>query len=312
MTQDYMDIRAPVFNIQSYSIHDGPGIRVTVFIKGCPLSCLWCANPESKHPGPQLMTYRSRCTGCARCLPVCPKGAVTMAQSDGKPYAETDRDLCDNCGSCVPACPSGAREISGEEMTVRQVLDRVLADKLFLDDSGGGMTISGGECLLYPDFTEALLCAAKQAGVHTAVETSCFSGRDTIDRIFRYVDLGLPDVKHMDSAVHKKLTGVPNRQILDNIVHIRSDLNVPVNIRVPVIPGCNDSDENITATALFTADKLGPETPIHLLPYHRQGESKNESLGKKMDLSIEPPSDEHMERLKSLAEKYVRNVQIGG
>ena len=160
MKENYMDLTAPIFNIQSYSIHDGPGIRVTVFEKGCPLRCVWCANPESNLAKPQLMTYGSRCTGCGRCVDACPRKAITLIEKDGKVREFTDRNLCIDCGACVSVCPAGAREIAGEEKTVRQFLDKVLQDKLFMDGSGGGMTISGGECLMHPEFTEALLYAA--------------------------------------------------------------------------------------------------------------------------------------------------------
>lgn len=312
MNENAPEISAPIFNIQSYSIHDGPGIRVTVFVKGCPLRCVWCANPESNLAEPQLMTYGSKCTGCGRCVTVCPLGAISLRETDGRLRELTDRNLCRDCGACTAVCPSEARELAGEEMTVRQVLDRVLKDKLFLDASGGGMTISGGECLMHPDFSQALLHAAKQEGLHTAVESCSFASRDVVDRVFCHVDLALLDIKHMDSEKHKEYTGVPNEQILDNIRHIYHDLKVPVTVRVPCIPGCNDSDENIAATAAFVANELGADVAIHLLPYHRMGEAKNESLGKSMNLSIEIPDSAHMERLRQLVESFGLTAQIGG
>ncbi|MBR3396953.1 MAG: glycyl-radical enzyme activating protein [Lachnospiraceae bacterium] len=312
MTSDYLSLKAPVFNVQTYSIHDGPGIRVTVFLKGCPLRCLWCANPESNLATPQLMTYISKCTGCGACAAVCPNHAVTVKERGGKMAEFTDRSICTECGLCVEACPSEAREIAGKEQTVSEVLEKVLRDKLFIDASGGGMTVSGGECLMHPDFTEALLFAAKEKGLHTAVESCSFASRAVVDQVFKYVDLDLLDIKHMDSAVHKKLTGVPNEVILDNIRHVYHDLHVPVIIRVPVIPGYNDSDENIAATARFAAEKLGPDVAVHLLPYHRLGDSKKESLGEEVTLHIEVPSDEHMQHLKSIVESFGLASQIGG
>jgi pyruvate formate lyase activating enzyme len=308
-----MQLTAPVFNVQTYSIHDGPGIRVTVFLKGCPLRCLWCANPESNLATPQLMTYGTKCTGCGRCLMQCPKNAISIGpDKNGKMIAVTDRARCVNCGNCVDICPNEAREIAGKPMTVEEVLNKVLRDKLFIDASGGGMTVSGGECLMHPDFTEALLYAAKQAGLHTAIESCSFASREVIDQVFRYVDLGLLDVKHMDSDKHKEYTGVPNWPILENIKHVYHDLHVPVIVRVPTIPGYNDSDENIDATARWTKEELGPDVAVNLLPYHRLGESKNQSLGRPSDMGIEPPSDEHMQHLKEIAEQYVSYVQIGG
>lgn len=312
MKENYMDLTAPIFNIQSYSIHDGPGIRVTVFEKGCPLRCVWCANPESNLAKPQLMTYGSRCTGCGRCVDACPRKAITLIEKDGKVREFTDRNLCIDCGACVSVCPAGAREIAGEEKTVRQVLDKVLQDKLFMDGSGGGMTISGGECLMHPEFTEALLYAAKQEGIHTAVESCSFASRNVIDQVFQYVDLALLDIKHMDSQKHQEYTGVPNEQILDNIKHVYHDLKVPVFVRVPTIPGYNDSDENISAVAKFVVENLGMDVEVHLLPYHRMGESKNESLGNEMNFSIEVPNNAHMKHLKELVESFGLKSQIGG
>lgn len=312
MTENYMELTAPIFNIQSYSIHDGPGIRVTVFVKGCPLRCVWCANPESNLAKPQLMTYGSRCTGCGRCVEACPNKAIRLVEKDGKVREFTDRNLCVDCGACVSVCPAGAREIAGEEKTVREVLDKVLQDKLFMDGSGGGMTISGGECLMHPEFTTALLYAAKQEGVHTAIESCSFASRNVVDQVFQYVDLALLDIKHMDSVKHQEYTGVPNEQILDNIRHVYHDLKVPVFVRVPTIPGYNDSDENISATAKFVVDQLGMDVEIHLLPYHRMGESKNESLGNEMNFSIDIPDNSHMNHLKELVESYGLKAQIGG
>ena len=312
MVENYMELTAPVFNVQSYSIHDGPGIRVTVFLKGCPLRCKWCANPESNLPRPQLMTYANKCTACGACLAACPQKAIRLGLLHGKPAALTKRDACVDCGACVPVCPNEAREIAGKERTVKDVLDQVLRDKLFLDASGGGITLSGGECLAHPAFSEALLFSAKKAGLHTAVESCSYASEEVVDRVFRYVDLGLLDVKHMDSAIHKALTGVPNELILSNIRRVYHDLKKEVVVRVPVIPGCNDSDLNIAATARFTREDLGPEVPVHLLPYHRLGEAKNESLGRPSPFSTQVPSEEHMQRLKRLVEAEGLTCQIGG
>ena len=312
MTDRYMELTAPVFNVQTYSIHDGPGIRVTVFVKGCPLRCRWCANPESNLARPQLMTYAAKCTACGRCVAACPQKAVSIGTLHDKPCAITDRELCVECGACVDVCPCEAREIVGREKTVREVLEQVLKDKLFIDASGGGMTVSGGECLAHPDFTEALLYAAKEQGLHTAIESSSFASEAVFDQVLRYVDLALLDIKHMDSDIHRELTGVPNEQILSNIRHAVHDLKKNVTVRVPTIPGYNDSEENIRATARFVKEELGQDVGIHLLPYHRLGESKNESLGKVMDLSVSVPSDEHMQDLKRIVESYGLYCQIGG
>jgi pyruvate formate lyase activating enzyme len=282
------NIKAPVFNIQTYSIHDGPGIRDTVFLKGCPLRCQWCSNPESQKSYPELMTYGSKCVGCGTCIKACPRKAIRLDMDLEKPIAVTDRNLCTNCGECVKACGYKAREIAGKFMTVEEVIAKVLRDKIFYEASGGGVTVSGGECLVYPEYTEALLYAAKQEGLHTALESSCYAGRDVIDRVFRHADLGFAGIKHMNSDLHKKYTGVPNEIILDNIKHIYHDLRIPVYIRLPIIPGCNDSEENITNTAKFAAEQLGTDVQVHLLPYHRFGESKNESRGENRSVHSKP------------------------
>ncbi len=312
MKTDYRNIQAPVFNIQTYSIHDGPGIRVTVFVKGCPLRCLWCANPESNLAIPQLMTYANKCTGCGRCVSECPNYAIELRNINDKLVAATNRSMCCNCGKCVSACPNESRGIAGKNMSVSEVLEKVQKDRLFIDSSGGGITVSGGEPLMHPDFTEALLRAAKEDGLHTAIESCSFASRGVVDRVFRYVDLGLLDIKHMDPKEHERLTGVSNNLILENLIHIYHDLMVPFMISIPVIPGYNDSDENIAATAIFISEKLGKDVPVRLLPYHRLGESKNDSLGKPMDFSIIPPSEEHMHHLKELVTAYGLSAQIGG
>ncbi len=305
-------VTTTVFNIQTYCIHDGPGIRVTVFVKGCPLRCTWCANPESNLKKPQLMFYKDKCTGCGRCVAVCPKHAVEIYETANGYRAYTDRKVCVDCGACVKDCPAEAREIAGETMDVQMVLERVLADKLFLDSSGGGMTISGGECLFCPEFSENLLMAAHEEGISTAVESSVFAATDVIDRIYAHVDLALCDIKHMDPQKHKEYVGVSNEQILRNIIHINQELQVPVWIRVPTVPGYNDDDQNIHAIGKFVSEHLTKDTRVCLLPYHRLGESKNESLGHEMNWSIEIPSDEHMNHLKKIMESYGIMTQIGG
>ncbi len=305
-------VSTTVFNVQTYCIHDGPGIRVTVFVKGCPLRCAWCANPESNESYPQLLFYKDKCTACGRCVAACPKQAISIGQVGDKMKAITDREKCVNCGACTSVCVNEAREIAGETMTVDEVIKKVLKDKLFLDASGGGMTLSGGEMLFCPDFSENLLMAAKEEGLHTAVESSVFASRQVIDRIYPHVDLAMCDFKHMDSHKHKLYTGVPNEPILDNIKHIYHDLKKEIWARVPCITGYNDDKVNIAATAKFIRDELGTDVKVCLLPYHRLGESKNESLGHEMDLSIDIPTDAYMQELKALVESYGLKAQVGG
>lgn len=313
MRDDYLKVTAAVFNVQTYSIHDGPGIRVTVFVKGCPLRCIWCANPESNLSRPQLMTYTSKCTGCGACVRVCTHGAIELVQAeDGKTVSVTDRSLCTDCGKCTPVCENGSREISGSIMTVEQVLNKILCDRLFIDASGGGMTLSGGEPLMHPEFARCLFYACRQAGLHTAIESSSFASRKTYEEVLEYADLCLLDIKHMDPDTHIRLTGVSNELILDNIRHAYHELKKQIIIRIPTITGLNDSRENISATAAFVSSELGHDVPVHLLPYHRLGESKRESLGHNGSLSIDIPSDEHMQELKALVESFGLHAQVGG
>ncbi len=315
MTEAERVIQAPVFNIQNYCIHDGPGIRTTVFVKGCPLRCLWCANPESNSARPQLMTYANKCTACSRCADVCPKLAIAVKSVREKSRAVaavTDRNLCTDCGRCVTICQADAREIAGRMMTVGEALKRVTEDKIFYQSSGGGMTMSGGEVLLYPDFAAALMAASHEAGINTAVESCCYASRVVIRQVFEHVDYGLLDIKHMDTAVHKQITGVPNEQILDNIRYIYHYLNTRVTIRIPVIPGYNETAGNIAATAAFIVKELGTDVAVHLLPYHNLGSAKNESLGMAYGDNIKVPSQNMMNELKMEAESYGLEVRIGG
>lgn len=251
MTKTQSAMEAPVFNIQNYSIHDGPGIRTTVFLKGCPLRCWWCANPESNLAGPQLMTYAGKCTSCGRCAAACPQKAVTVTPENGPGPAVTDRTRCQACGICAAACPAGAREVAGQMMSVAAVLDRVKEDKLFYSGSGGGMTISGGEVLVYPPFAAALLQESHKVGINTAVESCCFASRAAVSEVFCHVDYSLLDIKHMDSATHQSITGVPNHLILENIRYIYQHFDTRVTIRIPVVPGYNDSRKNITLIDVF-------------------------------------------------------------
>ena len=305
-----LNTKGTVFNIQSYSIHDGPGIRSTVFLKGCPLNCLWCQNPESKHTVPELMFYRDKCTGCGTCFSVCPHGAISFMPGE-KP--KTDRESCVSCGLCCQKCPAEARDIAGKIMTVEEALKEVEKDKLFMDGSGGGMTISGGEPLMQPEFTAELFAAAQEAGIHTAIETCNFAGREAVDRVYAHVDLAICDIKHMDSVKHKELTGVPNEVILENIKYIRNVLNKPMNIRTPVVPGFNGDLENITETAKFIHQHLGEDVVYSLLPYHRLGESKSQSLElTDYELHVTPPNDDYMAKCAEAVEKQGVTVHIGG
>lgn len=301
--------RGVIFNIQHYSIHDGPGIRTTVFMKGCPLHCYWCQNPESQALQPELFFDSEKCTGCGKCTQVCPEGAIEITQGKSR----TNRELCKGWGSCAEVCPNEARNLMGRYVTAGEVFKEVAADEIFYQRSGGGVTLSGGEPLAQPRFAVSLLELCRNAAIHTTIDTSGYARWETIRWILNYVDLVLYDFKHMDPVEHEKCTGVSNDLILDNVRRIHHELSIPILGRIPIIPGYNDSVENIEATAKFIATELGTSVRVHLLPYHRLGETKYERLGRlDKSVSIEPPGDEHMSELQKVIGAFGLQTYIGG
>ena len=298
-------ITGNVFNIQGYSIHDGPGIRTNVFLNGCPLRCLWCQNPESQPAKPQLMYYSDKCTGCSSCVEVCPNGAVSIME--GK--AATDRSICDGCGLCVDVCINKARSIMGKKMTVDEVCKTVMRDKPFYDTSGGGVTLSGGEPLSQPKFSAQILKTCKEKGINTAVETCGYAKWEKAESVFEYADLVLFDIKHMNSGEHKKLTGVGNEIILDNISKLSNYMKKRIIIRTPIIPGCNDSYENMTAMGEFIKVHVPTCQYVELLPYHSMGEGKNEQLEKESSFQSTVPTWEKMENLRQVIREYYIEVK---
>ncbi|AOT69807.1 glycyl-radical enzyme activating protein [Geosporobacter ferrireducens] len=302
-------VKGFIFNVQHYCIHDGPGIRTNVFLKGCPLRCLWCQNPESQSTRKQLFFLSENCSTCGRCVSICPNQAVIIQGNKIK----TNRLLCKTCGQCVDVCSREARSIVGEYITAGEVFRKIEQDKIFYQGSGGGVTISGGEPFAQPEFTKSIIKLCRDAQIHTAIETSGYARWEVIQEILQYVDLVLYDIKHMKSSDHKQLTGVYNELILENAKKIHHDLKVPLIARVPIIPGYNDSLENIRETGEFVSSQLGKSVKVHLLPFHRLGESKNERLECRAgSFDSSPPSEVHMDKLKKIIETFGLNVQIGG
>jgi pyruvate formate lyase activating enzyme len=298
-----------VFNIQHYAIHDGPGIRTTVFINGCPLRCIWCQNPESQSLQPQLFFNRERCTGCGKCVEACLYNANEIVS--GK--ARINRNLCIGCGTCTEVCPNEARQLMGKEMTVREVFKEVKKDDIFYQNSGGGVTVSGGDPVSQPEFVRNLLKLCKEASMHTAIDTCGCAHWNVLKPILDYVDLVLFDFKNFNSHNHEKQTGVSNELILENARKIYHELSIPMLARLPIIPGFNDSIENIRAAGRFVSEELGPSVKVHLLPYHRLGETKYERLGKTEKIvPIEPPSDDHMQELVHIIESFGLEAHVGG
>jgi pyruvate formate lyase activating enzyme len=304
-----------VFDIQRFSIHDGPGIRTTVFMKGCPLHCSWCHNPESQAPVPQLLLYPERCIGCAACLEACQYGAIVS----GPGGTTTDLALCAACGACTEACYAEARVLAGRAMTVDQVMAEVERDVAFYDQSGGGVTFSGGEPLAQPGFLLALLQAARRRGLHTALDTCGYAPWPVLDRVRPYVDVFLYDLKLMDDARHREATGVSNEVILDNARALAA-AGHRLRLRVPLIPGVNDDDANLRALAVFAAALSGVEgglegglQGIDLLAYHPTAREKYRRLNRAYPLpDLEPPSGDDLAAVVQRLRAAGNDVRIGG
>jgi len=296
-----------VFDIQRFSIHDGPGIRTTVFFKGCPLKCMWCANPESLNPFPEIMFNEARCTNCYRCVSVCPSGAIM--QRSGTVFI--DRKKCDGCGKCVDVCYSGALHLCGRYMSSEEILNEVERDVPFYEMSNGGMTASGGEPLMQHESLIELFAGAHERGINTALETSGYASWKIFSKVLKHTDLVLYDLKIVDPKIHKEMTGVANELILKNIERISRE-GVPTVVRIPVIPNYNIvTEEDIHGMGRFVKKLEGIER-IDLLPYHRLGEIKYRWLDRKYKVKANPPRKEFMNKLREIVESYGYKTSIGG
>lgn len=299
-----------VFNIQKYSVHDGDGIRTTFFFKGCPVKCLWCHNPESQHYNKELIFYADRCTGCGKCVSHCPNDAISIV--DGK--AHTDRTKCNNCGKCEDFCFQNARELAGKEYTVAELVKIAEKDRMFYDENGGGITLSGGEVLAQDmDFIEELCRTLYNKGYRVNIDTCGYIPYEHIKRVLPYTHTFLYDVKAMDNEVHKKFIGVSNELILENLKKLSAD-GGRINIRIPVVGGVNATDEEMDAVIAFFKENNISVAQVNLLPYHDIGKHKYRKLDRPYEESLmSVPSKETMELFK---DKFIKNgynnTKIGG
>jgi pyruvate formate lyase activating enzyme len=294
------DMTGTVFNTQKFSIHDGTGIRTLIFMKGCPLRCIWCSNPESQRTGPEVMFVRSKCTGCGKCAALCREAAVDDVTFD------IDRSRCVKCGLCTSKCYAGAKKMTGRQVTVREMMELIEKDRIFYTNSGGGVTVGGGEPAMQHGFVEELLKACRESHIHTAIETCGYGRWQDICGMFDNADQIFFDLKAMDPELHRRLTGVSNELILHNAEQA-AVRGKDVIFRIPLIPGCNDSLTNIEETGIFVGGLSGNgrNVSIEILPYHDLGRDKYRWLD--MDYGLEDtgkPDATQVEELKTILKDH--------
>ena len=302
--------RGIVFHIIHGSFVDGHGVRTTVFLKGCPLRCVWCCNPEGQAGHLEIKITSGKCNRCEKCMRSCSSRAILVNGEEENVRVNIDRDLCTNCQECIDVCFTGALEVFGKNMSVGEVFDRVQQDQLYYQHSGGGVTIGGGEPTSQPFFTYALLKKCQASGIHTAVDTSGYVMDHEGHKVLEEADLLLYDLKGMDPLEHVSHTGVSNERILNNLKKL-AVMNKPIIIRAPIVPGYNDSQQGIRRMAEFLS-KLKSVERVDLLPYHKYGTVKYGQLGRVYKLNVQPPDMEYMIRLKSTFEHYGLKTQVGG
>jgi pyruvate formate lyase activating enzyme len=295
-----------VFNIQRYSIQDGPGIRTTIFLKGCPLRCAWCSNPESQNTYPEIAKRDSLCVKCGRCAAICSEKAISV-DTEGR---HINRELCTNCGECVGVCITGALKIFGEMLTAAEVFEEIKKDIDFYRSSGGGVTVSGGEPLFQPDFVASLFKLCQHGGINTCIETSGCGSRKSLEKVLPYTDMVLFDIKLSQPSQHRKWTGKSNADIFRNL-NITVAKGIPVTLRVPLVPGVNDSDTEIKNIARIGADTLKRFGQVNILPYHRFGAGKYEMLDRDYPLTgLVTQENSEIEHIKHLFESFGLECEV--
>jgi len=299
-----------IFHVIHGSFVDGYGIRTTVFLKGCPLRCVWCCNPEGQQLHAEIKLTASECDGCGRCVELCPADAIQIDSKSEHNKVKLDRSLCTNCGKCIDVCFTGALGFFGESVTVDELFNTIKNDEQFYRSSGGGVSIGGGEPTLQPDFTHALLKKCRENYIHTAVDTCGYTLNDKGFRVLAEADLLLFDIKGMDLREHMKNTGVSNEPILKNLKKL-NDMGKPIIIRMPIIPGFTDSSENVKVTAAFLSGLKSVER-VDLIAYHEYGKVKYEQLGREYKLKRSSISEERINEIKSVFEGRGLNAQLGG
>jgi pyruvate formate lyase activating enzyme len=297
-----------IFDIKRYAINDGPGIRMALFFKGCNLHCAWCHNPEGLSPETEKMYAQAKCIKCGTCVAVCPEKAIALSEKG----IRTDPDLCVMCGRCAGVCPTKAIEMSGKSMSVPEIMDVIEKDRIFFDQSGGGVTFSGGEPLLHSKALLELLDECGKRGIHRAVDTAGHADAGTLREVALRTDLFLFDLKMMDPCRHEQWTGVPNEKILGNLT-ILSAMGARIIIRIPLIGGINDDEDNISQTARFIAGLAGEKKEVHLLPYHPVAQTKWVKLGRPHEFEFwSVPEKDVQARCVSIFLEYGIRASIGG